>query len=107
MWQTAVPRWMLRGLCRGADPQIFDGDPLYEETARAICRRCEVRAECLQYGLDNVSSVIGIWGGLNDAERRAGQRGGSRRTCPGCRGDRMFSDGYSEICVGCGLTWKS
>lgn len=98
---------MTRGLCRGADPQIFDGDPLNDETAKAYCQRCHVRTECLEYSLERIGEIVGVWGGLNDAERRSYVRGGSRRTCPGCRGVSIFSDGYSEICVGCGLTWKS
>lgn len=103
----SVPRWMSKGMCRGADPQIFDGDPLYEETAKAICRRCEVKTECLEWALGLGSQATGVWGGLNEAERRATLRGGERRSCPGCRGTRSFSDGYVEICLLCGLTWKS
>lgn len=97
---------MLRGICRGVDPMIFDGDALYDETAKAICRRCFVRTECLQYSLEHSTEIIGVWGGLNDAERRAYKRGGSRKTCPGCRGQHHFSDGYSEVCLSCGLTWR-
>lgn len=102
-----APRWMFRGLCRGADPQIFDGELLYEETAKAFCRRCDVRVECLEYALANRSLVVGVWGGLSDAERRALQRGGSRKRCPGCRGERIFDDGCVEICLNCGVTWRS
>lgn len=98
---------MLRGKCRGADPQIFDGEPLYDETAKAYCARCDVRTECLEYAFDPANKVVGVWGGLNDAERRAAKRGGSRRTCPGCRSASLYSDGYSEICLACGISWKS
>lgn len=98
---------MLRGRCRGADPQIFDGDPLYDETAKAFCARCTVRTECLEYALDPSNRVVGVWGGLNDDERRASKRGGSRRTCPGCRGSLLYSDGSSEICLSCGISWRS
>lgn len=106
MWRTDAPRWMHRGRCRGADPQIFDGDPLYEETAKAYCRRCVVRTECLEYSLEHITMVVGVWGGLNDDERRAQRRGGARRLCPGCRGERCFSDGYFQICISCGLAWQ-
>lgn len=98
---------MLRGLCRGTNPEIFDGDPLYDDTAKAYCLRCDVRSECLEYSLKHISDVIGVWGGLNDDERRAHRRGGTRRSCPGCRGARVYSNGVDEICIGCGLTWKS
>lgn len=97
---------MLRGRCRGADPQIFDGDPLYDETAKAFCQRCIVRTECLEYALAHSTLVTGVWGGMNSDERSAHKRGGSRRTCPGCRGTHTFSDGYSHVCHFCGLTWR-
>lgn len=107
MFLGDAPRWMFKGRCRGADPQIFDGDPLYDETAKAFCRRCEVKTECLEWALGQGNKVVGVWGGLNEDERRAVTRGGVRRSCPGCRGDRFFSDGYVEICLTCGVTWKS
>lgn len=100
-----APPWTARAFCRGADPQIFDGEPLYEETAKAYCARCPVRVDCLEYALSGVQ-VVGIWGGLNEAERRAVRRGGSRARCPGCRGTAHFSDGISGICLSCGLTWR-
>jgi WhiB family redox-sensing transcriptional regulator len=45
------------------------------EPAKALCRRCEVRAECLSFALghmDSVESVAywGIWGGTDERERR-------------------------------------
>lgn len=98
---------MLRGFCRGADPMIFDGDLLYDETAKAYCDRCVVRTECRDYALARGGAVTGVWGGLNDDDRAAFRRGGRRRTCPGCRGVGVFSDGVGEICLSCGLTWKS
>lgn len=101
-----APRWMLRGLCRGADPTIFDGDWRDDETAKAYCQRCPVRIQCLDYSLANINDVVGVWGGLNDDERRAYQRGGRRKTCPGCRSIMSFSDGSDVICLFCGLSWK-
>jgi WhiB family transcriptional regulator, redox-sensing transcriptional regulator len=96
---------MLRGRCRGANPEIFDGGTGYDETAKGFCQRCEVRAECLEYALENSNLVIGVWGGLNEDERVARKRGGSRRSCPGCRGTSQYSDGVVQICISCGLTW--
>jgi len=40
-----------------------------EEAARALCRACAVQQECLEYALD-VREPHGIWGGLNELERR-------------------------------------
>jgi hypothetical protein len=48
-----------------------------------------------------------VWGGLSEDERRAYKRGGPRRTCPGCRDRLHYSDGLTEICLSCGLTWSS
>lgn len=40
-----------------------------EGQARALCRACPVQAACLEYSLD-VQEPHGIWGGLNELERR-------------------------------------
>ena len=38
-------------------------------TGDRICTSCEVKAECLDYALDN-DERFGIWGGLSERERR-------------------------------------
>ncbi|HZP91219.1 MAG TPA: WhiB family transcriptional regulator, partial [Actinomycetota bacterium] len=40
-----------------------------EARAKAICARCSVREPCLQYAL-RIREPHGIWGGLNELERR-------------------------------------
>ena len=40
-----------------------------EAAARALCAVCPVRVECLDYALV-VQEPHGIWGGLNELERR-------------------------------------
>lgn len=40
-----------------------------EDAARALCRQCPVRQDCLDYAL-TVQEPHGIWGGLNELERR-------------------------------------
>jgi WhiB family transcriptional regulator, redox-sensing transcriptional regulator len=40
-----------------------------ESQARALCRACAVRAECLAESLRSAESH-GIWGGLNELERK-------------------------------------
>lgn len=40
-----------------------------EAEAKQICARCEVRSDCLEYAL-RVRENHGIWGGLNEMERR-------------------------------------
>ncbi len=40
--------------------------------ARAICERCLVRDECAAYGIEH--DEVGVWGGLDQRERRAMKR---------------------------------
>ena len=40
-----------------------------ERQAKAICARCPVRMECLEYAI-RIREPHGIWGGLNELERR-------------------------------------
>ncbi len=40
-----------------------------EVRAKSICAGCAVRHECLDYAL-RIREPHGIWGGLNEAERR-------------------------------------
>ena len=40
-----------------------------ERQAKAICARCPVRIECLEYAV-RIREPHGIWGGLNELERR-------------------------------------
>jgi WhiB family redox-sensing transcriptional regulator len=42
---------------------------LREGQARALCRSCPVQQACLEYALA-VHETHGIWGGLNELERR-------------------------------------
>jgi WhiB family redox-sensing transcriptional regulator len=41
-----------------------------ERRAKAICGTCCVRKDCLEYAL-RIREPHGIWGGLNELERRA------------------------------------
>lgn len=62
--------WMDDGVCAQTDPEAFfpeKGGSTRE--AKAICGRCAVAAECLDYALDN-QERFGIWGGLSERERR-------------------------------------
>jgi WhiB family redox-sensing transcriptional regulator len=66
--------WQLKANCLGFDPELFfpaRGDSTRE--AREICRNCVVREDCLEYALAN-GEKFGIWGGLDERERRHAQR---------------------------------
>lgn len=83
-----ISDWRDRGACISADPDLFfpissTGASCRQETrAKAVCARCEVRPECLQFALDS-HQVHGVWGGLGEAElarvRRSRQRAYRRR----------------------------
>lgn len=62
------PDWMLRGLCRQTDPDAFFPDKGERaEDAKAVCHRCPVQAECLQYALDH-DERYGVWGGMTQRQ---------------------------------------
>jgi WhiB family transcriptional regulator, redox-sensing transcriptional regulator len=64
------PRWMARASCRGLGTSAFFGDrPEETDEARAVCELCPTRAECLEFALDD-RSLVGIWAGTDEAERR-------------------------------------
>lgn len=74
--------WTSAAACRGVDRAIFYSLDLNESRedrlerergAKRICAGCTVREECLQIALDQHESY-GIWGGLNELERRALRR---------------------------------
>jgi WhiB family redox-sensing transcriptional regulator len=70
--------WQWRAACRGEDANLFfppnhveDRDERQgrERQAKAICAACPVRMECLEYAV-RIREPHGIWGGLNELERR-------------------------------------
>lgn len=63
--------WRELALCTQVDTEIFfpsKGDP--SASAKAICRACDVREECLEEALAAVMNPHGIWGGVSERERR-------------------------------------
>jgi WhiB family transcriptional regulator, redox-sensing transcriptional regulator len=67
---TLQAPWERRANCLGLDPELFfpEGGES-PEPAKAVCRGCEVRAECLDMAVRE-GIVDGVWGGLTAAERR-------------------------------------
>jgi WhiB family redox-sensing transcriptional regulator len=66
---SALGEWNGRGLCVGEDPEVFfpsHGEPGTD--AREICAACPVRGDCLNYATE--ADEFGIWGGLDQQERR-------------------------------------
>ena len=70
--------WQYRADCKGPVSNLFfapnhlerkEERLARESAAKAICRTCPVLAECREYAL-LVREPHGIWGGLNEYERR-------------------------------------
>lgn len=62
--------WTRFAACRNTDPdQLFVSGAAQHE-AKAVCKGCPVRAQCLADALDN-RVEIGVWGGMTERERRA------------------------------------
>lgn len=72
--------WMLDALCAQTDPEAYfpeKGGSMRQ--AKAMCRSCEVSAECLDYALAN-NERHGIWGGPSERERRQLKKGTTTTT---------------------------
>lgn len=71
--------WRARAACRDYDPEFFfpvgsTGPALDQiEQAKAVCRRCDVAAQCLKWAMDT-NQQDGVWGGKSEDERRTLQR---------------------------------
>jgi WhiB family redox-sensing transcriptional regulator len=70
--------WQVRAACRGPQAVVFFPPPHFERKeerlererrAKSICATCSVRRPCLEYAL-RIKEPHGIWGGLNEAERK-------------------------------------
>lgn len=62
--------WMTEGLCGQTDPEAFF-PPKGGSTrdAKAVCVKCTVQFQCLEYALAN-DERFGIWGGLSERQLR-------------------------------------
>jgi WhiB family redox-sensing transcriptional regulator len=62
--------WQTDSLCAQTDPEAFFPEKGGStRDAKKICSSCEVKAQCLEYALEN-DERFGIWGGLSERERR-------------------------------------
>jgi len=62
--------WQTDALCSQTDPEAFFPEKGGStRDAKRICTTCDVRAQCLEYALQN-DERFGIWGGLSERERR-------------------------------------
>lgn len=77
--RSSYETWQVRAACHGPGAPLFfppahqerkDERDEREQRAKAICRDCGVRRECLEYAM-SIRELHGIWGGLTEAERRS------------------------------------
>jgi WhiB family redox-sensing transcriptional regulator len=72
---SGAASWLAGALCAQTDPEVFFPEKGESALAAlAVCRRCEVRAECLAWALEH-NQRFGVWGGVTESDRR-----GMRRT---------------------------
>lgn len=75
--------WQNRAECRGEDPELFfpvghTGPAVFQiEEAKRVCRRCDVREQCLEWALEN-GQDYGVWGGMSEDDRRELKRKSAR-----------------------------
>lgn len=77
--QQSPDAWQAKAACRGPQSAVFFPPPHFERKAdrlererraKAICHGCPVQTECLDHSVA-INEPHGIWGGLNEHERRA------------------------------------
>ncbi len=77
--QTADNSWQMKAACRGPQAAVFFPPPQFERKdeklerearAKDICTTCSVKEPCLDYAV-SIREPHGIWGGLNESERKA------------------------------------
>lgn len=70
--------WQVKAACRGPQASVFFPPTSFERKdekrerelrAKTICGQCSVCRDCLDYAV-RIREPHGIWGGLNEAERR-------------------------------------
>lgn len=70
--------WQIQAACRSEDVSLFFAPHYFERRsvkdarearAKLFCRACPVLQDCREYAL-RIGESHGVWGGLNEAERR-------------------------------------
>jgi len=77
--QVADNSWQVKAACRGPQAAVFFPPPQFERKdeklerearAKEICQTCAVKEPCLDYAV-SIREPHGIWGGLNESERKS------------------------------------
>lgn len=78
MGVMAEELWQKKAACKGPQSAMFFPPSTFERkdekedreaNAKRICTSCSVRTSCLEYAV-RIRESHGIWGGLNEVERR-------------------------------------
>jgi WhiB family transcriptional regulator, redox-sensing transcriptional regulator len=73
--RTGLSAWWSLAACQSADSELFFPVSAVGlgtsqiSRAKAICGRCAIRQQCLDYAVET-RQPDGIWGGASEAERR-------------------------------------
>lgn len=79
MEDAAFWGWQRAAACRDVDTSLFFAPNYFEKRrqkdareakAKSFCLGCPARETCLEYAL-KINEEHGVWGGLNEMERRA------------------------------------
>ena len=95
------PLWRSDARCRQQNAGYFfapghlerkEDKDAREGAARALCRACPVQQQCLDYAL-TVQEPHGIWGGMNELERRRllRQRAAAAEPAAACESQRQHA----------------
>ena len=80
MDNSAETQWMADGNCAEKPPSLFfPSDGVGVEVAKRVCTDCPVKAQCLEYALENRIDH-GVWGGTSERERRRILKARAERT---------------------------
>ena len=81
---AAALEWSADALCAQTDPEVFFPEVSEDPAAAvAVCRKCPVRQECLDYAIA-AREQHGVWGGHTENELRRLAGPAPDMSCPSC-----------------------
>lgn len=108
-----IPEWMDDANCHGLTHVMY---PVTDAgttagkrdlaRAKAVCRRCDVQAECLAYAI-NEHENDGVWGGLAPRERTKVKPPTAHHLCGTSSGYRRHRRDVERACDPCLAAWAA
>lgn len=77
--------WRDQAACRDHDPEMWFADTTSEHDqiatgrAKRVCATCPSRKPCGDHALSQPGAIAGVWGGLDERDRRAIKRAEAER----------------------------